>query len=783
MSQILIVLNDKLTCEALRVKLPQKYGLEVIFKASSMEAKSFLEILPDIDILLCHDVIGNDQVAKKMCEYLVATKEEAKKEKDYQEKKDVSVVVIGKNAPEYNFATLLGENPKVDKIVMYIGFILGFEERNIIIEEEAIERERLESENREREIQERLRLEEEKRMQLEKEREERERSERDRLEKERLEKEKEEKKKQLEERLKRAQERIEKVEQERLEKEALEREKINKAKAKVDKELHEKAEKERLLREIQEAEKAAKDKIAFERAERERIELEKKNFERAEKERLLQEKLKKEKEEKERLEKEKNEEIQRIKTQEMRERIERGKARIAQSAKEKAENEKLENERIEKERIKNENEIQAKAKQREIESKEKIEKGKQRIAEVAKLRVSLQSQQNTKVVVENGKEKGKEIDRDDDSDKTTVFKMPVLDKTKPTSGVKPKVELSAEDQLSLKKVGLVPINIKYFLSIVDVNVKFNAFSRLKKQNDFEYSIKIAAGAMISKSEMERMIVRGVKELFVKESESVEIMTFLNMQFLIKFKNPQITHIQRIQINSDCFEILLEVFKNNSIDKYSVEMIKEMIKSIDILMKIPNPLQLFELAIKESRLSYGYKHSHLSCLCLFLLIDKFPWSKNQSKNKIIYLALFHDLTLHNERIIKLHHNYEKEKENISREDDFIISEHADSVAEILETIIKAPFELTSLVREHHGMKSGIGMPESLGFSLAPFLMAFVVTEDFVTKYLALKEKIQNEKIRPEQLRYMFDELKKKYNRYTYAEFLAEIQNHFESRDSE
>ena len=657
MSQLLVVLNDKELTKILQGKLSLKYGFEVIVKTSSIDAISILQILPDIELILCCDVIGNDHLAQKIGDWLIANKEAVNNE--------IELVILGEKMTNYSKAIAIGANSSYQKIIDYIGFLLGKEERNILVEEAAMEQERIEKEKANRE---------------------------------RLQKENEEKKKVIEERIQRGNARLEKLEQEKL----------------------------------------AKEKLAKENAEKERLE----------KEHLVKEKEKEKEQalnEKEQLAKEKERsEKERRREQEALERIEKGKERIAKVAREKAEKESLENK-----------------KRKEIEVQEKIEKSKEKIAMLVPGKDG---------PGKNHVEQEELQSEESDNEKTTVFKLPAKQKHQ-------------DDYVSDKKVTTVEyhsISIIYFMNLAETTLDFSAYARIKKSDGFEYIKKFQPDMKLSAKDLERVLVRCGKELYINSEEASKANAFLNNLFLERFKNPNLSFPERMKLNSDSFEILLEVFKNSSFDKYNIEIIKVLVKSIDILMKTESGINDFRLSIKNNKLAYGYTHLHLTCFIFLQIYDKFPWSKEHTKNKIIYLSLFHDLCLKSDRLIKIHHRYFSESSNLNEDEKNLIFSHADSAATILENIIKAPKELTNFVREHHGITSGKSFTESLSITTSPVCMAFIAIEDFVTRYLACLEKNDNsdqKQLGAISLVEVFDELKIKYNKLTYAEVVQQIQSYF------
>lgn len=346
-----------------------------------------------------------------------------------------------------------------------------------------------------------------------------------------------------------------------------------------------------------------------------------------------------------------------------------------------------------------------------------------------------------------------------DEEKTTVFRLPQIKK---------KI-LPAEEYC--------PFHIKYFLHLIpDQILPFAVYGRIKKNDEFVYSQKLAPGWKNTKEVQRQFELRTGKELFVTEKDFDVANQILTESFLSLFTNPQITAMDRLTLNSDGYEFLLDIFKQESFNKYSVEIIKEMIKSLDKSIKVSDPMALFFQGLAAKKMSYAYSHIHMTCVLIFKFIDSFPWSKDQSKNKIIYLSLFHDLCLHNERNIRSHHRYNQEKSRLPDEIRNLMLNHADTIGNHLEKLVKAPRELTILIREHHGVKSGKGFLENPSLSISPLAMAFIVVEDFVTSYLETMEKSGKE-VTPSDLTNIILQLKSHYTQLTYKEVVEQLQKIF------
>ena len=82
--------------------------------------------------------------------------------------------------------------------------------------------------------------------------------------------------------------------------------------------------------------------------------------------------------------------------------------------------------------------------------------------------------------------------------------------------------------------------MKYFIDIPQINIDFNLYSRIKKGDGFDYSIKFAKGTSLSSADIERLITRGIKELFVDTIDYKKTHETLSLNFLRRFKTPNLS---------------------------------------------------------------------------------------------------------------------------------------------------------------------------------------------------------------------------------------------------
>ncbi|MBC7713572.1 MAG: hypothetical protein H7177_09540 [Rhizobacter sp.] len=742
MAQIIIVNEDKDFSRVLQKKIVQKYGLESVIFHDVAQATSMIGLLPEIQM-----IISSESIHKKLCDYLIKSSSD-------EDAVEIKVLVIGSGKSLYPFLSTVPSTLAIDKLIHHTGFVLNLEEApgwDAAAEAQAIKEAELKAEQeREAEIQAARIVEAEIKAAEQRAAD---------LKAAQLKALQDKANQAKAAQIKLAQEKVaeaaaikEKEAQEKAVLEKIAQEKLVQVKAAQEKAAQEKLALRKEAVEKIELERAAREKIIQENLAQKKAAEEKEAQEKAALELIAQEKAAQEAAEKEKILKEKVARAKAAQGKAIAQKIEKAKETKFKAALENEANLKIAHEKATEEKIAQEKLAEKKAAE--------VKALKEKTAELKAIREKAAQDKAAELIA--AKEKAAEVEKDDDEDqKTTVFKMPKLSPD------------NSEEQI---KSDYVAINTKFLVHLDMLENKFNLFSRIKKDDGFKYNIKIAANSKMSKVDIGRIIMRGGKDLYVKSDDYPVASEYFTIPFLQRFKDPTLSQVERMVLNSDSYDILLDVFKESSFTKYTIELIKELVKSIDVLLNLPNPIEGYFNILKQKSLSYGYCHSYLTGLLIFKTIENFTWKKDQSKNKILYLALFHDLSLNNNRLIEAHHNLTHEMPKLTEAEKHILNVHAEASASILEKIVRAPKELTVLIREHHGLKQGNGFLETLSLSISPLSMAFMVTEEFVTSYLNLWNSSDKENVHEFVRTYpdeVFKTLALKYDRLTYMDVVAEL----------
>jgi hypothetical protein len=104
-----------------------------------------------------------------------------------------------------------------------------------------------------------------------------------------------------------------------------------------------------------------------------------------------------------------------------------------------------------------------------------------------------------------------------------------------------------------------------------------------------------------------------------------------------------------------------------------------------------------------------------------------------------------------------------KLNATGPDADAILKHAYLSSAMIDSFKEVPEGVKLVIKEHHGMKNGVGFAETPNISLTPLSMMFVVVEDFVDDFLSF-----NGKPSKADLEAIIGKLEKKYTKLAFGE---------------
>lgn len=313
----------------------------------------------------------------------------------------------------------------------------------------------------------------------------------------------------------------------------------------------------------------------------------------------------------------------------------------------------------------------------------------------------------------------------------------------------------------------VPVGIHYFYNINSSSMGCDIYIRVKKGDEYQYIKRLHASDQFTRADIEKYKEAGLKEFYIIKEHFTQFVDFVTSQLVLKLDDASLQGTDRVSVTAEAFDISLERIHSLGIDGNTIEIVTENIKSMESSLKEKSPLTTFLQAMKKNKLSYAYSHTYLCSIILHQVIKQFDWGSPQMKEKLTYIAFFHDISLSENNSGRI--NNEIELENLSEKERKRMMNHALDSSIMVEKFPNVPNGVGAILKEHHGSKNGIGFPDTLSIAINPLSMMFIVVEHFVDEFLMIKGNVGSE-----DMKKIFAKLGEHYQKATYLQTLQALQ---------
>lgn len=318
-----------------------------------------------------------------------------------------------------------------------------------------------------------------------------------------------------------------------------------------------------------------------------------------------------------------------------------------------------------------------------------------------------------------------------------------------------------------QKLNFVPVGINYFFNFSDRSIGSDIYIRVKKGNEFHYIKRFHFDEKINNEDIQRYKISGLRNFYIEKEKFRDFVDFSTLQVSLTLKRINSNEGDRAKLNSDAFNLMTERVQMLGIDKYTVELVKSAVESMEDSLGSNNALVNYLNLLKSNSYSYGYSHSYLCCLLLHKISKQFDWCTAALKEKLTLVSYFHDISL-TEELVDYNCAEDLKYGHLDEYDKVLVTNHAQVSANIVSAFDFIPEGVGSIIREHHGSKNGVGFQESLSSTISPVSMMFVVVENFVDEFLNFGYVPTTEEIES-----ILEMLKAKYTKLTYEETIVAL----------
>lgn len=318
----------------------------------------------------------------------------------------------------------------------------------------------------------------------------------------------------------------------------------------------------------------------------------------------------------------------------------------------------------------------------------------------------------------------------------------------------------------------VPINIIKNLK----NTKTNIYYKTKDKEDANY-IKIISIGESPNEKINKYVSEGVKQLYVPAIERLKFTNFISESIIDILNSNDISVADRIDATNLGYEFVAQHIESiESIDDI-MEVSRKCVDSITLLSEENPSITSLINKLFSNKTSFAFKHCQLNAFISSYIVSTYDWGTKDHIEKLGHISFFHDILLTKEDMIKIMSNQELQQSPLNDEEKELVKTHAHKTAQLMQTLPRAPIGVDTIIKQHHGMLSGIGFEDKkFSNNLSPLAIIFIVAEFFSSEILK-SETIINGKISYDQFdkEEVFSRMLKFFSNSQYKRSIKALEN--------
>lgn len=283
--------------------------------------------------------------------------------------------------------------------------------------------------------------------------------------------------------------------------------------------------------------------------------------------------------------------------------------------------------------------------------------------------------------------------------------------------------VTAKDMASLSVGSHFEISIEFFKNLKRSVVDVYSLS------DKNYSLLFPAYQDFAPNEISQLISQGTSKLYVKSGDRLKFVSNVTAELVTHIPLNEVSDDDIVKVQEISINLLQEKLARMGINKETVALSKQNMKQmIGNAKRHPKLGNLMNKMLKNKS-SYRFKHTQVLTYVCMHIMEHIDWGNEEQKQKIAFVAFFHDIVLENDDQAMIHSEADLKASSLGPAEKDLVSKHAQLSAEIVRKYPSAPMGADIIVRQHHGVNHGVGFSETYGGNLSPMTIVFILAEDF------------------------------------------------------
>lgn len=292
----------------------------------------------------------------------------------------------------------------------------------------------------------------------------------------------------------------------------------------------------------------------------------------------------------------------------------------------------------------------------------------------------------------------------------------------------------------------IPIGMFHYTAQAPCDVSI----KVKKDSGVEYVKRFSKGDGYEQSEISQYETKGATHLYIPVGEKKEIVEFLNKRFFQIISGNLGDNATKDDIQTHALNQLAECGMSASAARLASETVGAIMDKIDSNPKVTDLLK----DIYKTPGSFQYRNSYMISVLGSAALKKMDWSDKKIHEHMAMAAFLHDMELPEESLQQILSQRELNGAFFSPDENKKIEKHALTAAEKLEKNQDIPSEVTKIVKQHHGVFSGVGFSNHVSSQITPVAKVFIASEELSNRILLTTRQKLN-------VKGLIEEIRKKY----------------------
>lgn len=321
------------------------------------------------------------------------------------------------------------------------------------------------------------------------------------------------------------------------------------------------------------------------------------------------------------------------------------------------------------------------------------------------------------------------------NDMTTIHLDSGLDVKALVQASAQKLGVTAQDMAKKVVPHFFPIPIQHFnnvdLAVCDIYADISG--------DDDPQIICEADQPVPQVAIKDMIAGGTPFLFVKKEDRLNFLNNYNQVVASKLELVDLNEDEKIQAVESSQFLLQERLAKVGITEETIELSQRNLRQmLETTKKTPSLMRLLKRLLKNKS-GYLFKHSQILMFVSAHLMDHLDWGTEEQKEKLQFIAYFHDIALENDVQAQIHDTQALRQSSIPPKKKELVKKHAQLSAALVAQYPNAPMGAEQIIKQHHGTLNGLGFSEHYSQNVSPMAIVHILAEDFVDAIIHAGEK--------------------------------------------